>query len=227
MSETVWLLSQWGGVPVGAFAPPLSDWGDNNTAVAVDEMYGSCKPLLPDQFPKRLVETKEVIEHEEDFLEAGLTPPRRKLLPLPPIFRQGLNFTFLNEPTAEITSNFKLGRTELHKLGLFARDGRTPHDGFGYWMNILEVHPCLNAKLSEDLDIAGYTDLPGRGKTERWMPPGRDDAPVLSEPLPDLDLWRDPQLIGSFFVRDALATALKKLKGGKKLRFIRCQVVKE
>lgn len=225
MSETIWLLSQFGGFPLGDFCPPWDDWESREAALAADEAYGRCEPLSPDQFPKRLAEIDKIVEHEDDYIEAGLTPPRRNLLPLPPIFYQFGKFIFVNEATAEILSEFKLGQTELHRLGLFAQDGRTPHDGVGYWVNMLEAHPCLNAELSDGLRIAGYVDVPGRGKTKRWMPPGRDDDPVLSEPLPDLDLWRDPQLVGSFFVRDTLAAALKKQKGGKKLRFVRCKVV--
>ena len=225
MSETIWLLSKYGGFPIGEFSPPWSDWESKDAASAADDANSRCEELSPEQFPKRLVEVEEIIEHEGDYIEAGMTPPRRNLLPLPPVFSQWLSFIFVNEATATIFSDFKLGRTELHKLGLFARDGKTPHDAFGYWVNMLEVHPCLNAELSEDLHIAGFIDLPDRGKTERWMPPGHDDALVLSEPLPDLDLWRDPQLVGAFFVRDPLAKALKKQKGGKKLRFVRCKVV--
>ena len=225
MSETIWLLSQFGGFPLGDFCPPWDDWESREAALAANTAYSRCEPLSPDQFPKRLAEIEKIVEHEDDYIEAGLTPPRADLLPLPPIFYQFGKFIFASEDTAKIFSEFELGRTELHKLGLFARDGKTPHDGFGYWLNMLEVHLCLDPELSERLRNAGRIEIPGKGLVRRWMPLERDDALVLSEPLPDLDLWRDPQLVGSFFVRDPLALALKKQKGGKKLRFVRCKVV--
>jgi len=202
--------------------PPFDEWGDDKTIMGIFDAYKSCKPLLQEHYPKRLIETEEIIEHEENYIEAGLTPPRRKLFPLPPIFCSVL--TFVNEPTAELLSGFNLGKTELHKLPLYARDGKTPHEACAYWLNMLEFHPCFNAELSDDYDTAGYVDIPGRGKTERWMVYDGDDNTVLNGPLPDTDLWWDPQVSISFFVSDRLAQALKKQKGGKKLSFIRCKV---
>lgn len=225
MSETIWMLRETSGFPEGEFAPPLSDWEDADAVITALEAFGSCEPLPPEFFPKRLVEIKEVIEHEGDYLEAGLTPPRRKLFPLPPVFSQSLNLIFVNETTAALLSEFRLGRTELHKLELFAQDGKTPYEGCAYWLHLLENHPCFNVDLSKDFAHAGYVDIPGRGKTERWMVYRGEENTVLSEPLPELDLWRDPQVFGALFVRDRLAEALKKQKGSKKLRFVRCKVV--
>ena len=127
---------------------------------------------------------------------------------LPPVFMGGGGFK-LSAPIAAVLRQFDLGKAFLAPARLYLYDRRTPVDKEYYVYGSYERKDAFVPELSRDVRTNPYdkTDPPPHWRMP-WEPKDGDIA-VRESALEGADMWMDPRLFGSLFMKGRLVAALQ------------------
>lgn len=148
---------------------------------------------------------------EGEPLQAADLPPemwktvdKSKFRPFPPMFRVN-GFDAITGEMAEVLRRHNIGDTKLFPVTLLKEDRKTPFEGEFFFLNIREK------KLAFDPGSSRNFKQPRNPNKRKGSIPhvlADDDISVNPSALIGPDLWLDPSLLGSYFIKGALAREL-------------------
>jgi len=143
---------------------------------------------------------------------------------LPPVFHGGGGLK-LSAPIAAVLRQCDLGKAFLIPAQLYLYDRRTPIDKKYFIYASYERKEAFVPELSRDVRTNPYdkTDPPPYWNMP-WEPKDGDIA-VRETALEGADMWMDPKLDGSLFMKGRLVAALQQAGFEKIFSLTRCRVV--
>jgi hypothetical protein len=143
---------------------------------------------------------------------------------LPPAF-EGAGGLKLSDGIAAVLQQFDLGKAFLIPIQLYLHDRRTPVDKKYFIYASYERKDAFVSELSRDVRTNPYdkTDPPPYWNMP-WEPKDGDIA--IREGAPEgADMWMDPKLFGSLFMKGQLVAALREAGYAKIFSLTRCRII--
>lgn len=137
-----------------------------------------------------------------------------------PVFSS--DYRYVTLPFKKVIECFDLGKTFLHRVELFDREGKSKVSSEPYWGIAVQ-------EQRETVDRAA-------GIAEGWLKPhprrpeefgrwrgslGKTEVKLLLDLPPDVDIWCDTYMSGVFFFSDRLKRALDEVEGVEHLHLVR------
>jgi hypothetical protein len=143
---------------------------------------------------------------------------------LPPAF-EGAGGLKLSAPIAAVLRQINLGKAFLAPARLYLYDRRTPVEKAYFIYASYERKDAFVPELSRDVRTNPYdkTDPPPYWNMP-WKPKDGDIA-VRETALEGADMWMDPKLDGSLFMKGRLVAALQQAGIAKLFSLTRCRMV--
>jgi len=143
---------------------------------------------------------------------------------LPPVFHGGGGLK-LSSPVAAVLRQFDLGKAFLAPARLYLYDRRTPVDQEYFVYASYERKDAFVPELSRDVRRPSrQKDDPPRYWKMPWEPKDGDIA-LREAALEGADMWMDPKLFGSLFMKGRLVASLQQAGFAKIFSLTRCRVV--
>lgn len=146
----------------------------------------------------------ERLEAEDLPAEMWEIPKKKKPKKFPHMFRMN-GFDTVSGEMAEVLRRHNIGDSKMFPVTLLKKDRKTPHEGEFFFLNIREKKEAFDPVASRK-----FTESPNREFWKGSLPLGLSDNDIAVDAtaLVGPDLWLDPSLFRSYFIKGALAREL-------------------